>query len=151
MVKLLLITLSMTLSTFAFSADLTVVGKDNVRYTVTLAQIESLPVESMTTDLPWATSASKFEGVSLQDIIAFLGLSAQDNVTFVALNNYQITIPFSDFERFSPIIAFKNNGQYMSIRSKGPYWLVYPLSRYPELDNTDYHAKMIWQLKEIHL
>ncbi|GAL28475.1 hypothetical protein JCM19239_1551 [Vibrio variabilis] len=37
----------------------------------------------------------------------------------------------------------------MSIRDKGPYWVIFPLSQYPEIDNTDYHSMMIWQLKEV--
>ncbi|CAK2335628.1 hypothetical protein VCRA2119O147_300047 [Vibrio crassostreae] len=39
----------------------------------------------------------------------------------------------------------------MSVRDKGPYWLIYPLSSTPDIDNTDFHAKMIWQIRDIHL
>jgi hypothetical protein len=29
--------------------------------------------------------------------------------------------------------------------------LIYPLSSTPDIDNTDFHAKMIWQIRDIHL
>ncbi|MGP9833543.1 hypothetical protein [Marinobacter sp. NSM] len=39
----------------------------------------------------------------------------------------------------------------MSIRDRGPFWVMLPLSTRPELDEELYHRLMVWQLSEIIL
>jgi hypothetical protein len=73
------------------------------------------------------------------------------HVTLVALNDYKISVPNEDFKKYKPIIAIKQDGEFMSVRDKGPFWLIYPLSSKPDINNTDFHAKMIWQIRDIHL
>ena len=47
------------------------------------------------------------------------------------------------------ILALKRDGQYMSVRNKGPLWVVYPRHAFPELQQAKHNPKGIWQLKEI--
>ena len=42
-------------------------------------------------------------------------------------------------------------GQAMSVRDRGPFWIMLPLSERPELDDPLYHRFMVWQLSGIEL
>ncbi|MCW0470047.1 hypothetical protein OH492_17340 [Vibrio chagasii] len=55
------------------------------------------------------------------------GLIAISLVTIVALNDYKVAVPKEDFDDYQPIIAIKQNGEFMSVRDKGPYWLDLPV------------------------
>ncbi|MFQ1877342.1 hypothetical protein ACK36J_07910 [Aeromonas veronii] len=37
----------------------------------------------------------------------------------------------------------------MTLRNKGPLWIIYPLSDHPELNKELYHSRMVWQLTAI--
>ena len=49
------------------------------------------------------------------------------------------------------VLTVPRDGQYMSIRNKGPLWVVYPRHTFPELEQAKHNSKWIWQLKEIVL
>ena len=118
---------------------------------MTREQLLLLPQTEIKTVLPWAEGESVYSGVTLQAILETMDLSISPLVTFVALNDYKVAVPKEDFDDHQPIIAIKENGKFMSVRDKGPYWLIYPLSSQPDINNTDFHAKMIWQIRDIHL
>ena len=67
----------------------------------------------------------------------------------VAINDYSVTIPTTDLQTYPVLLAIKRDGEYMRIRDKGPLWIIYPWSDYPELRTEVYHARSIWQLKLI--
>jgi hypothetical protein len=41
------------------------------------------------------------------------------------------------------------NGAPMSVRDKGPLWIVYPMDDHDGLKTPETEAKMIWQLRDI--
>ncbi|OED74851.1 hypothetical protein A143_01120 [Vibrio splendidus ZS-139] len=114
-------------------------------------QLLSLPQKEITTTLPWVEGLTVYSGVTLQTVLKNMDLPISSRVTFVALNDYKIAVPKEDFDTYEPIIAIKKNGEFMSVREKGPFWLIYPLSANPETNTPDFHAKMIWQIRDIHL
>ena len=136
--------------TFA-AANLTVFDHLGQKYELSREQLLQLPQTEITTALPWSEGESVYGGVTLQVVLEAFELSMPPLVTFVALNDYKVAIPKEDFYNHQPIIAIKLNGQFMPVREKGPYWLIYPLSSKPEINNTDFHARMIWQIRDIHL
>jgi hypothetical protein len=69
----------------------------------------------------------------------------------MALNEYQQTIPISDFASYDVLLAFRMNGRPMRLRDKGPIWIVYPWSDHPELDDFLTRAKSVWQLNALHV
>ena len=76
------------------------------------------------------------------------GLAAP-KLALTSLNDYSVDVPAEDAEKYDVIVAYKQNGEYMRVRDKGPFWLVYPLDQYPELQNEQTATKMIWQMKAI--
>ena len=78
-------------------------------------------------------------------------LSIQDttSVSFIALNDYSASVTIENIMKYEPIIAYKMNGKKMKVRNKGPYWLVFNLDKFPEIDNTTFHSQMVWQIGKI--
>lgn len=104
---------------------------------------------TFTTKLPWYSEEKVFVGVKVSDLLRELKFDNVTNITLEALNDYAAEISAEDINKYQPIIAYKMDGKAMQIRHKGPFWLVFDLSKYPEIDRSDYYSKMVWQIKEV--
>jgi hypothetical protein len=49
------------------------------------------------------------------------------------------------------VVAHLLNGKPMSVREKGPLFVIYPFDDDPQLRTTIYYSRCIWQLKSIEL
>jgi hypothetical protein len=114
----------------------------------TIGDLEALGVTELRTTTPWHDGEVIFEGVPLARVMAEVGARG-DTVVGGALNNYLIDIPISDFEAFGVILAMKANGEYMSVRQKGPLFVIYPFDRFPDIRNELYYSRSIWQLRRL--
>ncbi|TCN84176.1 hypothetical protein EDB65_11073 [Vibrio crassostreae] len=147
----LLFMLSLCSFSIFATSQLTVFDHLGQKHQLSREQLLQLPQQEIITSLPWVDGELVYSGVTLQTVLETMDLPIASQVTFVALNDYKIAVPKEDFYDYQPIIAIKQDGEFMSVRDKGPYWLIYPLSTRPDIDNTDFHAKMIWQIRDIHL
>jgi hypothetical protein len=86
----------------------------------------------------------------MSDLLKTVGASG-DKITVVALNDYKVDIPVSDFKNFPVILAYRMDGQALRVKDKGPLWIVYPADDYPELNNKQTQNKWVWQVKEIQI
>ncbi|TOO43709.1 oxidoreductase, partial [Vibrio parahaemolyticus] len=109
--------------------------------TLKLEELQSLPTTSYTTDLPWIQQSSEFLGVKLSTLLTHVYGSIPEQVDIGSLNNYHSTLSRKDIVRYQPILAYQQDHHYIKVRNKGPYWVIYPLSQYPELDHNEYHAQ----------
>jgi hypothetical protein len=66
-----------------------------------------------------------------------------------ALNDYYALVPASDARNWPVIIATRRDGAPMSVRAKGPLWLIYPMDTDPSLRNEAIYARSVWQLSRI--
>jgi len=66
-----------------------------------------------------------------------------------AVNDYSVTVPFSDLEKYEVVLATEMNGERLSVRNRGPIWLMYPLDGHRELRGSVYNDRLIWQLVRI--
>jgi hypothetical protein len=121
-------------------------GKKSARFD--RAMLESLPQQTYATVTPWTDGKIEFSGVSGRALMDLFGV-AQGSVRAVALNDYAATIPVSDFIEGGAILALRVNGERMSVREKGPIWIIYPWSDHPELNTDDVFGRAVWQLKEL--
>jgi hypothetical protein len=112
------------------------------------SMLQQLPRTLITTTTPWTDGVIGFEGVLLRDLMGALGAKGS-KIHATAINDYTVTIPFEDFEKHNVIIAYKQDGQDMSVRKKGPLWIIYPWKDAPELKSELYHSRSIWQLNRI--
>lgn len=118
----------------------------NVAYD--LAALQALPKTSFTTSTMWTDGPQTFEGVSLKDILDANGID-QGTISATAINDYAIEIPVSDAVVGGPIIAYALNGAPMSVRDKGPLWIVYPYDQNANYQSEVVFSRSIWQLNRI--
>lgn len=138
-------------SSFGLANNLTFESSNKPLKTVTFEELKRMPPVTYTTHLPWVKGEVEFTGVSLTVLLNDGFGEIPEVVTFRALNDYSIEIAKEDIEKYKPIIAYLKEGKQMAIRDKGPYWVIYSLSDFPELDKSQYHSQMIWQLAKIQI
>lgn len=112
------------------------------------AALEAVGTISYETGTPWYPEPVKFEGVPLSKLMQYLGAKGE-HIVVTALNDYSSDIPFSDITKYNVILATKQNGQYMSVRDKGPLFIVYPFDSDPELKHQTYYGRSVWQVSRI--
>jgi hypothetical protein len=113
-----------------------------------MAMLEKLPQRSFTTLTPWETQPIQFSGPLLRDVLA--AVKAQGTaIKAMALNDFQSTIPVEDAMKYDMVMALKMNGQPISVKTKGPLFIVYPYDAKPELRSAVYYERSPWQLKSL--
>jgi len=112
------------------------------------AMLEAVGTISFETQTPWYSEPVKFEGVPLAKLMQYLGAKGE-HIVVTALNDYSSDIPFTDINKYDVILATKQNGQYMSVRDKGPLFIVYPFDSDPELKHQTYYGRSVWQISKI--
>jgi hypothetical protein len=112
------------------------------------ADLERLPITIIRTATPWHDGAQIFEGVALTDLVAHLGASGRV-LKVTALNAYRTEIPLEDAARHHPILAYRRNGAPMSVRDKGPLFVIYPYDADAALRTELYHSRSAWQVRSI--
>lgn len=110
--------------------------------------LAALPQAHIETHTPWTEGVTRFDGVLVRDLLKHVAANGQE-LAFTALNDYAVSIGVTDFDAYPVLIATKMNGAPMSVRNKGPLWLIYPMDDYPELQEPLYRDRMIWQLRSI--
>ena len=113
------------------------------------AQLDRLPQAEIRTKTPWYKGEHVFSGPLLKDVLALAG--SKGKVLHVkAINDYAIQIPASD-ANLGAILARKLDGKKLTIRDKGPLFLIYPFDAKPELHVETYYSRSVWQLKSIQV
>jgi hypothetical protein len=67
----------------------------------------------------------------------------------VALNDYAATIPLPAALDAEAFLATRQDGNPMPVRSRGPFWIIFPWSRRPDLDTARVRQWSVWQLARI--
>lgn len=112
--------------------------------------LETLPTDSFETSTIWTEGVSKFEGVRISVLLEALGAES-GTVKFTAVNDYAVDIPVADLLENDPIIADKMDGEFMSLRDKGPLWLIYPYDTAAKFQTSVIYARSIWQLDRLQI
>jgi hypothetical protein len=120
------------------------------RVELDLATLEGLGLHELTTWTPWTNGEAEFSGVLARHLLSALDARGSEAVG-TALNDYESIIPIDDFDRYDVLLATRMNGGLLRIRDKGPIWIIYPWSQYPELDDEVTRRKSVWQLNHLHV
>ena len=115
-----------------------------------LEDLDAMPQVSFTTSTIWTDGLVTFSGVSLKALLA--DMSAQGGtVEMVALNDYKVEMPMDRLEDGAPILATRIDGETMSVRNKGPYWIVFPYDADAKYQTETTYAWSIWQLNRLNV
>ena len=98
----------------------------------------------------WTKGQTSFTGPLLRDILDKYKLKGKKFVAS-AYNDYKITIPTKDFYNYDVIIASHVNNKELTVRTKGPLWLMYPWGENTELDQKTYYSRAIWQMTKANI
>ncbi|MFT8246918.1 molybdopterin-dependent oxidoreductase [Roseomonas sp. BN140053] len=112
--------------------------------------LEALGMSSFVTTTPWYTGPVRFEGVLMSKLLETVG-STGERVVATALNDYSTEIPISDFAQYGVLLALKRDGEYMTVRDKGPLFIVYPFDSRPELKRQQFYGRSAWQLARLSI
>lgn len=131
------------------SGDITNTNADGA-LALDAALLASLPQHEFTTSTIWTEGTATYSGVLLRDLLAAAGATGA-TVKLTALNDYQITMPAADAAEDGPLLAVLVDGKPMSVRDKGPVWLVYPYDDNAAYRTEQTYARSIWQLNRIEI
>jgi hypothetical protein len=115
-----------------------------------MALLEALPQHEFATRTIWTEGSVTFRGILLRDLLEVAGASGTQ-LRLTALNDYQITMPVSDVAGDGPLLAYMMNGAPMSVREKGPVWLVYPYDAKADYRTEQVYSRSVWQLARIEV
>ena len=116
---------------------------------LSLSELRGLPWRTIRTRNPFNDTEVAYSGPLMRDVLAALGLEGAAKVRCVALNDYSVDIPTSDFAKWDVIIAMEADGTPLSPRETGPLWIIYPQTGRPELVAPEIDQRLIWQLVRI--
>ena len=115
-----------------------------------MSMLERLPQHSLNPPTPWYPQPRKFTGPLLRDVLAAAG-SKGSLLKAVALNDYRVEIPADDADRFDMVLARLLDDKPMTVREKGPLFIIYPFEQHADLRKTLYYSRCAWQLKAIEV
>lgn len=111
-----------------------------------LATLEQMPLVKLEVVEPFEERTIVFEGVLMSDLMAAVGADPQARETrFIALDDYAIEIPLTEFQRTDVLLATKADGEHMSVDGGGPTRIVFP----PDSEFGESSDTWIWSVKTI--
>ncbi|MDV7144001.1 molybdopterin-dependent oxidoreductase [Tropicimonas sp. TH_r6] len=110
--------------------------------------LQAMPARTLVTTTIWTEGEQTFTGVELHAVLDLLGVE-NGEITATAINDYAVSIPVSDAVKDGPIVAYARNGEPMSVREKGPLWIIYPYDSSAEYRTETTYARSIWQLDRL--
>ncbi|MHA6346670.1 putative pterin-binding protein [Roseivivax sp. CAU 1761] len=164
MIRLLLICVALLLSPRFAAAEalpapagmplLTVSGQIAATNAGTAAQfdrdmLEALDWREIETFTSFTEGPQRFAGPTLVSLLDRLGAEGS-TVALTALNDYRIEFPLSYAADHDVLLTLDHDGAPMSIRRKGPIWVVFPLDEAGAAAKR-FDGEMIWQLDRLQI
>jgi hypothetical protein len=122
----------------------------NARRTFTYDQLKTLGFAEFSTSTPWTRDVATFKGVRLKEILAALDVRS-GTIKAIALNDYAAELPVQDAFEHGVLLALTMNGKRLSVRDKGPLWILYPFDDNPSLKCEVVYSRSVWQLKRLEI
>lgn len=115
-----------------------------------MEMLKALPATEFSTATIWTKGTLTFTGVSLKALMEHVGADG-GALRGYAINDYSVDIPADDATADSAIIAYAVDGSAMSVRDKGPLWIVYPYDSSSSFRTEVVYSRSIWQLNRIEV
>lgn len=116
--------------------------------------LHALPRKSFETSTIWTEGVHTYTGVSLSTLLEEIDLAPGYEplrLRAIAANDYTINLPAPKAGAAYPIIAYEIDGKPMSLRDKGPLWVVYPYDAEKKYRTETMYSRSIWQLEVIEI
>lgn len=114
----------------------------------TRVQLLQLPQYSINTKLPWTDESHTYSGPRLEDVLQLAKVKGHW-LKLDALDFYNVSLNFNKIKKFNPILALERDKKQLTVRNKGPLWLILPVDDHAELKAAIYNDFMVWHLIKI--
>ena len=115
-----------------------------------MGMLEAMPQQTLVTRTPWFAQARRFTGPLLRDVLGRSGANGS-MLRLIALNDYRVDMPMDDAQRHDVVLARLIDDKPMTVRDKGPLFVIYPFDSRPELRSAVYYSRSAWQLRTIEV
>lgn len=112
-----------------------------------LADLESLPQQSVKTDFPKGGPETVFSGPLLGDVLDASGARGE-TVTIQAIDGYAVEVPATELIAKGAVVATRRDGEPFGIGNFGPTQIVFPRGDRAELKDMP-DDLWIWQIYRI--
>jgi hypothetical protein len=133
----------------SYAEGLLTVTVDGISEVLTFDDLLAMPQAKVITKNDYVDDKVEFSGPALRDLIVKYNIGRKDTLILRALNDFSVKIPAADAYEYNVILALFSDGETMSIRDKGPIWVIYPMDDHEELRDDSYNSRIIWQLTSI--
>lgn len=140
------------ISPVAWGFDLRLIHGDE-SWTFTVEELQAMPETGFETETPWTEQSGYYEGIALTDLLAAASVDAEaiSELRMTALNDYVVVSPIQTLIEADAVVVYLRDGEPMPVRDFGPFWMLFPFSDRPELQNREIRNVSVWQLKSIEL
>jgi len=115
----------------------------------TREDLQAVGITSVYTGNDYVDGLVEFEGPLMRDLMMAVGGQKAKIARLSAVNDYTVEVDVEEFFNYNVIIALRQNGEALSLRDKGPIWLIYPMSDHVELQEPAFNSRLIWQLDRV--
>lgn len=113
-----------------------------------LAALDALAGDELRTTTIWTEGVQIFEGVRIDTLLEAVCAEAA-SLRASAINEYSVDIPLNQELLEGALIAYRRNGVPMTLRDKGPLWIVFPWDDDHRYRNEAYYFRSVWQLERL--
>lgn len=117
---------------------------------MSVRQIEQLaPLAEVTMYDPWDKRTERYQGILMNEFVRKLGQPGIKELLLSAIDEYQVTFHENEWQQFRIMIVTRVNGEYLSVREKGPMKIIFPDY---EMSNKSYELnrpKWLWMINRI--
>lgn len=114
---------------------------------VSTSDLESLNPSLVKTETIY-TGDEEFTGVLFSDLFKKYNITGK-YVRAFAWDDYSYSMSLGELENCRVIIAYKQNGEYLTIENLGPFAIIYPKDACHDLNKLDVNAKTVMQVKSL--
>jgi hypothetical protein len=117
---------------------------------LTRSAVEALGLRELVTITPWTQGPQRFSGVPLGGLLDHVAATGA-SLRATALNDYAVSIARAGAVAADAFVATRLDGQPLSVRERGPFWIVFPWSERRDLDTAIVRQWAIWQVARIEV
>jgi hypothetical protein len=123
-------------------------GQSAGRAEFDMAMLRALPSVTIRTTTPWTTGTTEFTGISMAVLLDLVGARGS-GIRAEALNDYIARVDLETVRNSGAILAYMSAGNPLSVRDKGPLWIMFPFDDRPELKAEAVYSQSVWQLRKL--
>ncbi|MEF1289037.1 hypothetical protein [Vibrio sp. M260118] len=112
------------------------------------AMIDQLQQVTVQTNNHVVEQTVEYKGPTISSILELVK-SRGESVRIIAWDDYVVTVPVSDLDKYQVLLATHEAGKRLTIDDKGPFFVVFPFADHAELRNDFYYSLSVWQVREI--